>query len=97
MGNEQSLSAMLSGGFGGPPSPMQEVGQGQGMNIPRSVPAGPAGSPPGAGFRGGVVADNAAKGAGVLRRLSLSGSLTRVCHFGSLAVMGPSAYLRARR
>ena len=76
-GNDQSVSAMLAGGFGGLPSPSQEKSQGQGMAIPRSVPAG---SPPGAnaGMRGGVVADNAAKGVGVLRRLSLSGSLNRV-------------------
>lgn len=75
-GNDQSVSAMLAGGFGGLPSPSQEKSQGQGMAIPRSVPAG---SPPGAnaGMRGGVVADNAAKGVGVLRRLSLSGSLNR--------------------
>lgn len=98
MGNEQSLSAIFAASgssFGGMPSPTQEMGpgqgQGQGMMIPKS---GPASSPPGAGFRGGVVADNAAKGVGVLRRLSLSGSLTRVCLFLCCALtrLGQRAY-----
>ncbi|OCF39972.1 hypothetical protein I317_06226 [Kwoniella heveanensis CBS 569] len=64
---QSGIAAMLKGGFGG-----DNTGQGI------SPPAGGGGPGPGQSMPvGGVMADKAAKGQGVLRRLSLSGTSYR--------------------
>ncbi|WVQ99999.1 hypothetical protein IAU59_007142 [Kwoniella sp. CBS 9459] len=66
---QSGIAAMLKGGFGD-----NNTGQGQAM----SPPAGGGGAAPGQSMPvGGVMADKAAKGQGVLRRLSLSGGSYR--------------------
>ncbi|WVF72796.1 hypothetical protein IAT40_007614 [Kwoniella sp. CBS 6097] len=72
---QSGIAAMLKGGFG-------DNNTGQGMSPPGGGGAGGNGVGPGQSMPvGGVMADKAAKGQGVLRRLSLSGGNYRPAFF----------------